>query len=95
MGGSLVGPLLDFGRAEALVDQAEARQRQALITYRQTIQTAFREVIDALEGMRRAEERLQATAGLARLRNARLNEGNARLNEPRLCGICQATWCSF
>ncbi|PJK30855.1 efflux transporter outer membrane subunit [Minwuia thermotolerans] len=78
LGGSLVGPLLDFGRAEALVDQAEARQRQALITYRQTIQTAFQEVLDALAGMRRAEERLQAqarqvaalrsTAELARLR---------------------------
>lgn len=60
LGGSLVGPLLDFGRAEALVAQAEARQRQALITYRQTIQTAFQEVLDALAGMRRAEERLQA-----------------------------------
>jgi multidrug efflux system outer membrane protein len=60
LGGSLVGPLLDFGRAEALVAQAEARQRQALITYRQTIQTAFQEVLDALTGMRRAEERLQA-----------------------------------
>lgn len=78
LGGSLVGPLLDFGRAEALVDQAEARQRRALITYRQTIQTAFQEVLDALAGMRRAEERLQvqarqvaalrSTAELARLR---------------------------
>ena len=78
LGGSLVGPLLDFGRAEALVNQAEARQRQALITYRQTTQTAFQEVLDALAGMRRAEERLQAqarqvaalrsTAELARLR---------------------------
>lgn len=78
LGGSLVGPLLDFGRAEALVDQAEARQRQALITYRQTIQTAFLEVLDSLAGIRRAEERLQAqvrqvaalrsTAELSRLR---------------------------
>ncbi len=62
LGGSLTGPLLDFGRADALVDQAEARQRQALITYRQTIQTAFQEVLDALSGMHRAKERLQAQA---------------------------------
>src|SRR3546814_19057015 len=34
LGGSLVGPLLDFGRAEALVNQAEARPRQALTPYR-------------------------------------------------------------
>lgn len=78
LGGSLVGPLLDFGRAEALVNQAEARQRQALIAYRQTIQTAFQEVLDALAGLRGAEERLQAqtrqvaalgsTTELARLR---------------------------
>lgn len=78
LGGSLVGPLLDFGRAEALVEQAEARQRQALIAYRGTVQTAFREVLDALAGLRRSEERLQAqrrqvaalrsTADLARQR---------------------------
>src|SRR3546814_21147044 len=78
LGGSLSGPLLSFGRAEALANQAEARHRQALITYRQTTQTAFQEVLDALAGMRRAEERLQAqarqvaalrsTAELARLR---------------------------
>jgi len=70
-GGSLVGPLLDFGRTQALVDQAEARQRQALIAYRATIQTAFREVLDALEGLRRTDERLQAQSRqVAALRSA-------------------------
>ena len=62
LGGSLVGPLLDFGRSEALVNQAEARQRQALIAYRQAIQVAFREVLDAMAGVRGAEERLEAQA---------------------------------
>lgn len=61
-GGSLLGPLLDFGRAEALVAQAEARQRQALIDYRATVQTAFQDVLDALAGLRRSEQRLQAQA---------------------------------
>lgn len=70
-GGSLVGPLLDFGRAQALVDQAGARQRQALVAYRGAIQTAFREVLDALEGLRRTEERLQAQSRqVASLRSA-------------------------
>lgn len=70
-GGALVGPLLDFGRAQALVDLAEARQRQALVAYRGTIQTAFREVLDALEGFRRSEERLQAQSRqVAALRSA-------------------------
>jgi len=62
LGGSLVGPLLDFGRSEALVNQAEARQRQALIAYRQAIQVAFREVLDAMAGVRGTEDRLEAQA---------------------------------
>jgi multidrug efflux system outer membrane protein len=59
-GGSLLGPLIDFGRAESMVAQAEARQRQALISYRATVQTAFQEVLDALAGLQRNDERLQA-----------------------------------
>lgn len=62
IGGSLLGPLIDFGRAESLVAQAESRQRQALIAYRATVQTAFREVLDALAGLRRSEQRMQAQA---------------------------------
>jgi len=62
LSGSLVGPLLDFGRSQSLVDQAQARQRQALIGYRQTVQTAFQEVLDALAGLQGAEQRLQAQA---------------------------------
>lgn len=62
LGGSLLGPLIDFGRTESLVAQAEARRRQALITYRATVQTAFREVLDALAGLHRSEQRLEAQA---------------------------------
>jgi len=60
LGGSLLGPLLDFGRSQSLLDQAQARQRQALIGYRQTVQTAFQEVLDALAGLQGSEQRLQA-----------------------------------
>jgi|TARA_R110002124_G_scaffold142182_2_gene306984 multidrug efflux system outer membrane protein len=70
LGVALVGLLLDFGRAEALVNQAEARQRQALIAYRQAIQTVFQEVLDALVGLRGSDECLQTRARqVAALRN--------------------------
>lgn len=48
LGLSALMPLLDFGRTSARVDQASARERQAAIAYRNTLETAFKEVRDAL-----------------------------------------------
>ena len=59
-GGDLAAPILDFGRTRANVRAAEARREQALVTYQQTVRTAFREVLDALESRRAASERLAA-----------------------------------
>jgi multidrug efflux system outer membrane protein len=47
-GPSISVPVFDAGRLSAQLDLAEARQREALIFYQQTIQNAFREVDDAL-----------------------------------------------
>jgi multidrug efflux system outer membrane protein len=60
VGSSLVAPLFDFGRTRAQVDSAAARREQAEVLYRQTVQTAFSEVRDALTGLREAQVRAQA-----------------------------------
>jgi multidrug efflux system outer membrane protein len=47
-GGSLVQPIFTGGRIRSNVRFTEARQQEALLTYRQTIQQAFRGVSDSL-----------------------------------------------
>jgi multidrug efflux system outer membrane protein len=47
-GGSLVQPIFAGGRIRSGVKISEARQQEALLTYRQTIQQAFRGVSDGL-----------------------------------------------
>jgi multidrug efflux system outer membrane protein len=44
----VVGPILDAGKYAARTAQAEARQRQAAAAWRRSVETAFREVADAL-----------------------------------------------
>jgi outer membrane protein, multidrug efflux system len=53
-------PIFDSGRREARVEQATARQKQALAQYQIAIQNAFREVNDALINRRLNAEREQA-----------------------------------
>ncbi|MBK5913190.1 RND transporter [Rhodocyclus purpureus] len=52
LGLGLFMPVLDFGRTTARVDQATAQQKQSLVAYQNTLQTAFKEVKDALVGLR-------------------------------------------
>jgi len=52
-------PVFTAGAIGGQVKAAEARQRQALILYQQSIQTAFREVDDALIDQRRSREELE------------------------------------
>src|SRR4029079_4899402 len=47
-----LGPIIDWGRYQARTEQAEARARQAAITYEKTTLTALREVSDALSNVR-------------------------------------------
>lgn len=60
IGGSLLTPLVDFGRIRAQVDTAEALKEQAEINYARTVRTAFQEVRDALTLYEAAGERLAA-----------------------------------
>ncbi len=53
-------PIFDSGRRESRVEQATARQKQALAQYQTAIQNAFREVNDALITRRLNAEREQA-----------------------------------
>ena len=60
-------PIFDAGRTGSRVDQATAVQKEALANYRKTVQTAFKEVNDALVGIKEYDEeesanRAQVTA---------------------------------
>ena len=78
-------PIFDAGRNFARIDQASARQKQALAAYLKTVQTAFKEVNDALVGLRengeseRAQEKrvnaAQKTLELAQIRYAAGHSG--------------------
>lgn len=56
IGLNAVGPIFDAGRYAARTEQAEARARQAALSYEKTAQTAFREVADALSNVRLARD---------------------------------------
>ena len=49
---SLYLPIFDSGKRNARVDQASAKQKQALASYEGAVQNAFREVNDALVDLR-------------------------------------------
>jgi multidrug efflux system outer membrane protein len=62
-------PILDWGRYSGLADAAVARQHQAAAVYQQAVETAFREVADALSSVRlssSAEQDYQASVDAAR-----------------------------
>lgn len=81
---SLVLPLFDAGRNRANLDLAEARRDLALADYEKTVQTAFREVSDALsarhwlaEQVRSQQAALAAQAERERLARLRYDNGGA------------------
>lgn len=55
-------PIFDSGTRAARVDEASAQQKQALAQYQGSIQTAFKEVNDALVTLRQSAEREEALA---------------------------------
>lgn len=70
LGASVLAPIFDGGRLAAQENAATARRDQAAFAYRRTALTAFREVEDALVGVRRSgeqiavlEEQVAATRG--------------------------------
>jgi NodT family efflux transporter outer membrane factor (OMF) lipoprotein len=71
VGGSLLMPLIDFGKTRAQVSSARAAYEDVLATYRQTVLTAFQEVEDNLATLRiLAEESVVEDAALAAARQS-------------------------
>ena len=75
-------PIFDAGKYAARTEQAEARQQQALANYQKTLQTAYRDVSDALSNIRQtiaAEEDLRnaltASRDALRIAQSRYNAG--------------------
>jgi len=82
VGGTLLGPIVDFGKGKQNVAVEEARTRQALATYEQTVLTAVREVEDALVTvqtlrvqMAAVERKLAAAANASSLSAERYDKG--------------------
>jgi len=81
---SLSQPIFDGGRNRAALDLAEVRRDLAVANYEKTVQTAFREVSDALsarhwlgEQVRISQATLAAQAERARLARLRYDNGSA------------------
>lgn len=66
-------PIFDFGRNSANLDLAEVRKNMAVVTYEKTIQTAFREVADALVARGSLDEQIEAQAAFLKAQQERLN----------------------
>ena len=71
-------PLFDFGRTRAGVETARAQRDIAVAQYEKSIQTAFREVADALAGQATYSEQLRAQQAVAAAETARFNLSDLR-----------------
>ena len=71
-------PIFDLGRVSAGVDAARAGRDIAVAQYERTIQTAFREVADALAGQATYSEQLRAQRAVAAAEQDRFNLSDLR-----------------
>ena len=60
IGGSLLGPIFNFGKNTSRVEVQEARTQQVLYEYENTVLNAFREVEDALVEVQTLKEQIEA-----------------------------------
>ena len=81
-GFGLTLPIFDAGRGFARVDLAQAKRNQALYAYQKSIETAFREVADAITNLRQStsveadlKERVEASRNSLELARARYGAG--------------------
>jgi multidrug efflux system outer membrane protein len=72
-------PLFDAGRNQAGLDAAKAGREIAVAQYEKAIQTAFREVADALAGRETLAEQLRAQQAQAQAESARMGLTDLRL----------------
>ena len=64
-------PIFDRGRRQAALELAEVRREQAVVTYEQRIQAAFRDVSDALAARHWLNEQVQTLRATLDLQNER------------------------
>jgi multidrug efflux system outer membrane protein len=77
-GGSLLAPIFDAGRTAAGVDSAVAKRDIAIAQYDKAVQTAFREVADALVARRTYAEQAEAQLAQAQAEASRLKLSTLR-----------------
>ena len=75
---SLLMPLFDAGRNQANLESSQAGRSIAVAQYEKSIQTAFREVSDALAGQATLKEQAQAQQSQAEAEAARLQLSDLR-----------------
>ena len=75
---SLVLPIFDYGRNSAGLASANASQGIAIAQYEKSIQTAFKEVADALAGQATLGEQLRATQAQANAEGVRFKLSDLR-----------------
>jgi multidrug efflux system outer membrane protein len=82
VGLSGIMPILDAGKYAARTRQAEAVQRQAVASYRKTVETAFKDVADALTNMKQTSAaasdihaKVEAARNVLRLSRLRYDAG--------------------
>ena len=82
--GNLAAPVFNFGQTGYAVDAANARQKQALAQYQKTVQSAFKDALDALSGYGATRDiqaaqttQFQALNKSLRLANLRYDNGYA------------------
>jgi multidrug efflux system outer membrane protein len=71
-------PLFDFGKNQANLNYARAAREAAVATYQKTIQTAFREVADALAQRGTMDEQMAAQTARAKSARQAANLSDAR-----------------
>lgn len=74
----IAAPIFNAGRIRAGVRVAEAQRQGALAGYEKSIQTAFREVDDALVSIARIREQLVADEAVVKAERRRLENSNLR-----------------
>ena len=72
-GPSISIPIFNYGRNSANLDLAEVRKNLAVVAYEKAIQTAFREVADALVARGALDEQIVAQENYLKAEQARLN----------------------
>ncbi|TCM19890.1 NodT family efflux transporter outer membrane factor (OMF) lipoprotein [Novosphingobium sp. PhB165] len=80
---TIVMPIFNAGRLRGNLDVAKARRDQAVATYEQTIQSAFRDVSDALVRRRQLAKQIETTRTLVEAQRERARLAQLRFDNGR------------